>query len=92
MRFRRALALAGSATLFALAWPTASPADHVSVDASVQAILKERAASGAWRVEVSYLVRCNGARSRRCGPRQDRARVDRRDRVSGCERVTRTAR
>jgi hypothetical protein len=61
MRFRRALAFAGSATLFALVWPAASPADHVSVEASVQAILKERAASGAWRVEVSYLVRCNGA-------------------------------
>ncbi|MDQ2982204.1 MAG: hypothetical protein M3R26_07780, partial [Actinomycetota bacterium] len=31
-----------------------------SVEASVVAVLKERAGSGAWRVEVSYFVRCVG--------------------------------
>lgn len=60
MSFRRALALAGSATLFALLWPAASPADHVSVEASVVAVLKERVRSDAWRVEVRYFVRCLG--------------------------------
>lgn len=60
MRFRRALALAGSATLLALVWPGASPADHVSVEASVVAVLKERAGPGHWRVEVRYFVECIG--------------------------------
>lgn len=60
MSFRRALVLAGSATLLALVWPAASPADHVSVEASAVAVLKERAGSGAWLVEVSYSVRCLG--------------------------------
>lgn len=60
MSFRRALALAGYATLFALVWPAASPADHVSVEASVVAVLKERAGPGHWRVEVRYFVQCIG--------------------------------
>lgn len=60
MSFRRALALAGYATLFALVWPAASPADHVSIEASVVAVLKERASPGLWRVEVRYSVQCIG--------------------------------
>jgi hypothetical protein len=61
MRFKRTFALAGSATLLTLVLPATSSADHVSVEASVVAILKERAASGAWFVEVRFFVRCNGA-------------------------------
>lgn len=61
MSLRRALALAGYATLVALVWPAASPADHISVEASARASLKERVGSGAWRIEVTYSVLCRGA-------------------------------
>jgi len=46
--------------VLALAWPAASPADHVSVEASAGAILKERVSSDAWRVEVRYSGKCIG--------------------------------
>ncbi len=61
MSLRRALAFAGSAALFALVWPAVSPADHVSVEASAVAVLKEHMGSGAWSVEVRFSVRCIGA-------------------------------
>jgi hypothetical protein len=61
MGLRRALALAGSAALFALVWPAVSPADHVSVEASAVAVLKEHTGSGSWSVEVRFSVRCIGA-------------------------------
>ncbi len=60
MSFGRALALAGYAMLFALVWPAASPAGHVTVEASAVALLKERAGPAAWRVEVSFVLRCQG--------------------------------
>lgn len=60
MRLRRALVLVSYVTLFALVWPAASSADHVSVEASVVAVLKDRAAPGLWRVEVRYFVQCIG--------------------------------
>lgn len=58
---RRVLALAVVAALVAVAWPSAGSADHVTVEASVTASLKERTSSGAWLVEVRYVVRCVGA-------------------------------
>ncbi len=60
MRFRHALAVAVSATLCGLVWPAASIADHVTIKASVVAVLKERVGSGAWNVEVSWSVQCIG--------------------------------
>ena len=56
----RRLFLASSATLLALVWPAASPADHVSIEAAVGAAVKERVGSGAWKVEVSWSVQCSG--------------------------------
>jgi Ca2+-binding RTX toxin-like protein len=47
--------------LTALVWPAAGRADHVSITATVNARLKERASSRAWRVEVSWEVNCVGA-------------------------------
>jgi hypothetical protein len=47
-------------TLFALVWPAASGADHVSVEATVVAFLKERVSTGRWRVEVGWGVQCIG--------------------------------
>jgi Ca2+-binding RTX toxin-like protein len=61
MSLRHALASVGTVTLFVLIWPAAVPADHVTVEASAVAVLKERAGSGAWSVEVRYDVRCIGA-------------------------------
>lgn len=46
--------------LFALAWPAASPADHVTVKATASATLKQRVRSDAWRVEVRYVATCIG--------------------------------
>jgi hypothetical protein len=61
MRSWRSLFLVASLTLFGLAWPTASPADHVGITAEVSAVLKERLAPGSWIVEVSWSVACTGA-------------------------------
>jgi hypothetical protein len=47
--------------LLALGWPAASSAHHVGIEASVGAILKERAGSGSWRVAVSWSAACAGA-------------------------------
>jgi len=61
MRNRLSFALVVSATLFALVWPAASPAEHVGIEAGVGAVLAERSPAGNWIVEVSWSVRCNGA-------------------------------
>lgn len=58
---RAAAAFAGTAILLALIWPAASIADHVGVEASVVAVLTERAGSGSWTVELRYVVKCTGA-------------------------------
>jgi Ca2+-binding RTX toxin-like protein len=60
VRLRHALILAGSILLLALAWPVAGSADHVSIKASIVALLKERVGSDTWKVEVSYFVECLG--------------------------------
>lgn len=55
------VALVGCVSV-ALLWPTASPADHVSLTAtSVSAQLKERFGSSSWIVEVSWDATCLGA-------------------------------
>jgi hemolysin type calcium-binding protein len=45
----------------ALAVPSASLADHVSIQASVAAVLKERLPSGSWVVRISWQATCIGA-------------------------------
>jgi Ca2+-binding RTX toxin-like protein len=47
----------------ALALPSASRADHISITATVTARLKERASSRAWLVEVAWNVQCIGVGS-----------------------------
>jgi hypothetical protein len=46
--------------VLALAWPGTGAADHVGVEASVSARLKERIGS-SWVVEVRWDAICNGA-------------------------------
>ena len=43
-----------------LAGPTASHADHVSIEAAVSARLAERAGEDSWIVEVTWTVNCRG--------------------------------
>ena len=47
--------------LAALAWPAASLADHVSIEAQVSARLKERFSDRSWIVEVEWSATCVGA-------------------------------
>lgn len=62
MRPRRPVAISLAAiAACALIWPVAGAADHVSIQASAGATLKERAGSGAWKVEVSHDIACIGA-------------------------------
>lgn len=61
MRSWRSLLLLASLTLLALAWPAASPANHVGIQAEVGAVLKERLSPGTWIVEVSWSITCTGA-------------------------------
>jgi hypothetical protein len=44
-----------------LAWPAASLADHITIQASVVAVLKERFSSTSWLVEVKWSITCVGA-------------------------------
>lgn len=57
---RRSAPLA-CAILLALAIPAASLADHVSINASIDANLIERTSSGTWRVDVGWPMKCLGA-------------------------------
>lgn len=47
-----------SGAMLALVWPAASAAEHVGVEATASAVLKERASSRSWIVEVTWTVRC----------------------------------
>ncbi|MDP9224304.1 MAG: hypothetical protein M3P18_10685 [Actinomycetota bacterium] len=61
MSARRVLGFFGFVAVLALLWPVASPADHVSITATVSASLKERISSRSWSVEVSWNATCQGA-------------------------------
>jgi hypothetical protein len=58
---RRVLGFFGFIAVLALLWPAVSPADHVSLTATVSASLKERVSSRSWSVEVSWNATCQGA-------------------------------
>lgn len=62
MRFNRAPLLTIAAVV-ALVWPAAGAADHVGVEATATAALKERASSRSWIVEVTWTIRCLGVRA-----------------------------
>lgn len=47
----------------ALLWPAPGAADHVGVEAVAKAVLKERASSRSWIVEVTWTVRCLGVKA-----------------------------
>lgn len=57
---RLALFVLAALVVAALALPPAGLADHISIEATVTARLKERASSRAWTVEVSWQVNCIG--------------------------------
>jgi hypothetical protein len=57
MRFPRALALA-SAAVAGLVWAGAVAADHVDVEGSARADLKEQTSANSWRVEVRHDATC----------------------------------
>lgn len=61
MSHRRVLGFVGSIAVLALLWPAVSPADHISITATVSASLKERSSSRSWIVEVSWTATCQGA-------------------------------
>jgi hypothetical protein len=55
------LGLVGFIAVLALLWPAVSPADHISITATVSASLKERISSRSWTIEVSWNATCQGA-------------------------------
>jgi hypothetical protein len=58
---RRLVATCFATVLLALlAWPAASLADHITIQASVVAVLKERFSSNSWLVEVKWSISCVG--------------------------------
>jgi len=59
---RRTIVLVGCIALVALAWPAASPADHITTSATVSAAVKERRSTDWWAVEISWIATCNGAK------------------------------
>lgn len=60
MNARRVLSVAGAVFVCAFAWPVAGSAEHVSIQASAGALLKERVDGGWWIVEVTYSIQCLG--------------------------------
>lgn len=59
----RTVALVSSIACAALAWPAASTADHVGIEAATTAVLVERLNARAWLVEVRHDAKCLGDRS-----------------------------
>jgi Ca2+-binding RTX toxin-like protein len=46
----------------AMIWPAASPAEHITTAATVDARLKERRSAGSWTIEIRWTADCRGAR------------------------------